>query len=193
VPDPSPSAIRFFRTAGALRAWLQRNHATARELWIGMHRKGSGRPSITYPEALDEALCFGWIDGVRKKLDATSYVQRFTPRKPKSYWSLVNIRHAKRLQAEGRMAPAGLAAFAKRDEKQARKYSFEARTGLDAVSLRELRRNKAAWKFFEAQPPGYRRVAGWWVASAKRDETRRRRLAVLISHSAKGERIPPLQ
>jgi len=181
----------FFEDAEAFRRWLDTHHAGAVELWVGYHKKGSGRPSMTWPESVDEALCYGWIDGVRKSLGSESYVIRFTPRKPVSIWSNVNIANVEMLIAEGRMMPAGLAAWARRDEKRSGVYAFERKAAsLGVEQLRRFKANKRAWAFYEAQPPYYRRVAAHYVASAKREETRERRLVALISHSAKGERLP---
>jgi uncharacterized protein YdeI (YjbR/CyaY-like superfamily) len=173
-----------------LRRWFAANHGTCQEVFIGFYKKASGRPTVTYHEALDEALCVGWIDGVRRSRDADSYVQRFTPRKPKSYWSLVNISRAKALMDSGRMKAPGQAAFEKRDEKAARKYSFEQKAGkLEPDLERRFRAHAAAWEFFEAQPPGYRRMMIWYVMSGKRDETRAKRLDHLMATSAKHRRI----
>jgi uncharacterized protein YdeI (YjbR/CyaY-like superfamily) len=182
---------RFFRSQSALRAWFEKSHDKLSEQWIGFYSKESGKGGITYPEALDEALCFGWVDGVRKNFDEVSYTIRFTPRKRKSYWSLVNIHHAKRLQEAGRMTPAGLAVFETRDEEAAKRYSFEQKNvAFDQALEKTFRTNRKAWKFFESQPPGYRRVATWFVMSAKKEETRAKRLAQLIDLSARGERLP---
>jgi uncharacterized protein YdeI (YjbR/CyaY-like superfamily) len=182
---------RFFRNQQALRAWLGKHHADENELLVGFHRKDSGRPSITYPEALDEALCFGWIDGIRRGLNTDSYTVRFTPRRPRSNWSQVNIRHVKRLTAAGRMKPPGLKAFNERVK--SRDYSFESSIReLDRALGRRFRANRKAWGFFQTQPPGYRRVSQFWVMSAKQEATRVKRLAVLITCSARAERIPLL-
>lgn len=180
---------RFFKTREHFRRWLERNHASATEVFIGLYRKASGRRGLSYLEALEEALCFGWIDGVRKRLDDESFVQRFSPRKPKSYWSVVNRARATALEAAGRMHPAGLAAFARRDGSGGR-YSFERQAAaLDPAAEKRFRANRAAWAFFEGQAPWYRRVAIHWVTSAKREETRQRRLETLIEDSAAGRRI----
>ncbi|MGN6184064.1 MAG: YdeI/OmpD-associated family protein [Thermoanaerobaculia bacterium] len=179
----------FFATPADFRNWLEKHHRDTAELLVGFHRKGSGLPSITWPESVDQALCFGWIDGVRKGLDADSYTIRFTPRKAKSKWSAVNIRRAKELQAQGLMTEAGLAEFAKADAQQAN-YSYEQRReGLPADLEKEFRRHAKAWKFFIAQPPGYQRTLAFWVSSAKREETRLSRLAKLIEFSDRGERM----
>lgn len=184
--------LRFFRTSAALRRWLDRNHDKATELWIGFHRKDSGKGGITYPQALDEALCYGWIDGIRKKLDETSFTTRFTPRKKNSIWSNVNVRHVDRLKQSGKMMPPGIAAFDGKDEKRVGVYSFERDNAeLEPAMKTRFRKNPKAWKFFESQPPYYRKLAAWYVISAKRDDTRDKRLTSLINHSAKEERLPP--
>jgi uncharacterized protein YdeI (YjbR/CyaY-like superfamily) len=180
----------FFKTSGEFRRWLAKNHASQSELWLGMYKKISGKGGITYKEALDEALCYGWIDGVRKSLDTESFVQRFTPRKAKSYWSAVNTRRANELIAEKRMAPPGLKAFEARDRELTARYSFEREApSFDALQLKAFKANRKAWDFFEKQPPGYRRLATFYVTSAKRPETRAQRLERVISTSATGKRI----
>ena len=186
--DPAP---RYFRTAAALRSWLDKNHDSASEVWVGFFNQRSGQTGITYRQALDEALCFGWIDGVRKTVDEGRYVQRFTPRKARSAWSLVNIKRVGELKALGRMCAPGLAAFAKRDEKQAKAHSSErANARLSGALERQFRANARAWAFLQSQPPGYRRIAAWFVMSAKKDETRLKRLATLIALCEKGRRFP---
>jgi uncharacterized protein YdeI (YjbR/CyaY-like superfamily) len=190
----SAQAPRFFRSADELRAWLEKAHDSASELWIGFFNQRSGQTGITYKEALDEALCFGWIDGVRKSVDEGRYMQRFTPRQARSIWSLVNIKRVGELKALGRMCAPGLAAFARRDEKRSRVYSFErANVRLSGALERPFRANAPAWAFFQSQPPGYRRIATWFVMSAKKDETRLKRLATLIALSEKGRRLPMLE
>jgi len=181
----------FFAEPADLRAWLEENHERAAELWVGFHKKATGRPSITWLEAVDEALCFGWIDGLRRSLGDESYMIRFTPRKARSTWSTVNIARAKELVAEGRMRPAGLAAFEARSDDRSAIYSYEQRHAakLAPEEEREFRANERAWEFFHAQPPSYRRPALWWVVSAKREETRARRLRTLIEDSANGRRL----
>ena len=182
----------FFKTAKRFQAWLKTHHDTAHELVVGFYKLGTGRTSITYPQALDAALCFGWIDGVRRKLDADSYAIRFTPRKATSIWSAVNVRHVARLRAAGFMQPAGLKAFRERDRKKAKLYSYENRPRrLSTAYAGTFKANRRAWTWFEAQAPSYRRVAAWWVMNAKQDATRERRLATLISCSAKGTKAPP--
>jgi uncharacterized protein YdeI (YjbR/CyaY-like superfamily) len=184
---------RFFATTARFRTWLERNHDTAAELWVGFHRKGSGKPSISWPEAVDQALCFGWIDGIRKRVDDTSYMNRFTPRKPTSTWSDRNVKRARELIELGQMAPAGLRAFEARGDNRTGIYSYEQRPQeLPATYARPFRANARAWKAWRAMPPSYRRAATWWVISAKREETRERRLATLIETTARGERIPAL-
>jgi len=184
----------FFATPAELGAWLVEHHATATELWVGFHKKGSGRPSVTWPEAVDEALCVGWIDGVRKRVDERSYKTRFTPRKPSSTWSTFNVARIAELTALGRMDPAGLAAFARRSEPNSGIYSYEQKdaSALEAAHEQRFRADSAAWEFFQAQTPSYRRAAIWWVVSAKRAPTREKRLAELIEDSAQGRRIPSL-
>jgi uncharacterized protein YdeI (YjbR/CyaY-like superfamily) len=185
--------VRFFETPAAFGRWLLRHHRSRNELWVGYYKRGTGRPSLTWPESVREALRFGWIDGLRKSIDAESYRIRFTPRRPGSNWSRINIRFAEELIAEGRMEPAGLAAFEARSEPRSGIYTYEQQgVSAEAQVERELKRNRAAWAFFRAQPPWYRRTSARWVMSAKREETRRRRLAALIGDSAEGRPIGPL-
>jgi uncharacterized protein YdeI (YjbR/CyaY-like superfamily) len=181
---------RFFAKPADFRRWLRANHGKAAELWVGFHKKATGRPSITWPEAVDEALCFGWIDGIRKSIDAASYRIRFTPRRPRSIWSSVNVRRAQELIAEGRMQPAGLAEFENRREDRERQYSFEqGNVAFPEEYERRFRENAQAWTWFRQQAPYYQRVATWYVISAKREETRIRRLEKVIGDCEKGERI----
>ena len=183
--------IKFFKTPDDFRRWLEQHHASERELWVGYYKKDSGKPGMTWPESVDQALCFGWIDGIRKSVDAQSYTNRFTPRKVRSIWSAVNIKRAEELIAQGLMQAAGLEAFAARTENRSGIYAYEQRgEGLAAPYEKRLRQNKAAWKFFQAQTPSYRKLAGWWVVSAKREETRLKRLAQLIEDSAQGRTLP---
>jgi uncharacterized protein YdeI (YjbR/CyaY-like superfamily) len=186
---------RFFATPTNFRAWLERNHDRAEELWVGFYKRGSGRAGIAWPQAVDEALCFGWIDGVRRRIDDVSYANRFTPRRARSNWSAANVKRARELIAEGRMQPAGLRAFEQRAPERTGIYSYENRKSarLSPAEEREFRSRKRAWTFFRSQPPSYRSTATWWVVSAKRDETRRRRLDTLIEDSAQGRRIGPLE
>jgi len=188
-----PKRPAFFATPEQWRAWLERHHASANELWVGLHKRASGRPSVTYAELVDGLLCFGWIDGVRKSLGADRYVMRVTPRKPRSIWSDVNTRRYGRLLRAGRVHAAGRAAFARRTAARAGLYSFEqARVALPPAFARRLRANPDAARFFAAQPPWYRRAATWWVVSAKQEATRERRFATLLADSAAGRTIPPL-
>jgi uncharacterized protein YdeI (YjbR/CyaY-like superfamily) len=183
----------FFATQSEWRAWLEKNHARKSEVFVGFYKKSSGRPTMTWSEAVDQALCFGWIDGVRRSINETSYANRFTPRRPNSNWSAVNIKKVEQLTKQGLMHPAGLAAFEKRSDERSKNYSYErANAKLDESHEKRFRAHKGAWAFWESQPPGYRRTATWWVVSAKREETRQRRLATLIEDSAKGRRIGTL-
>jgi uncharacterized protein YdeI (YjbR/CyaY-like superfamily) len=187
-------APRFFATPAAFRRWLVVHHAKKAELWVGFHKRATGRPSLTWPESVDEALCVGWIDAVRKRIDDESYMIRFTPRRAASTWSAVNIKRMAVLVEEGRVLPAGLAAFARRAEKKSGTYSYEQRENLelDAAQERQFRAHRAAWKYFQSEAPWYRRTTTYWVVGAKKEETRRRRLAVLIDNCAMGKRIPAL-
>jgi uncharacterized protein YdeI (YjbR/CyaY-like superfamily) len=196
--DPSPrhhAAMEplFFASASEWRAWLAEHHATATEVVVGFHKKKTGKPSMTWSEAVDQALCFGWIDGIRHSLGPDAYTNRFTPRKPTSNWSNVNVAKVEALRRQGLMHPAGLAAFALRPPVRTGVYSFEA--GDDGLGdyEAEFRRDAMAWSWFESQPPGYRKQASHWVRSAKREETRRSRLLTLIADSRAGKRIKPLR
>jgi uncharacterized protein YdeI (YjbR/CyaY-like superfamily) len=187
MANPGP---KFFKTPSAFRKWLAANHDKAKELLVGFYKKASGKPSMTWPESVDEALCFGWIDGVRKTIDDQSYVIRFSPRKPNSIWSAVNIRNVERLTREKRMQPAGLKAFAACKENRSGIYAYEQRPAeLVEPYATQFRRHKAAWKFFEAQPPYYRKTLTWWIVSAKQEKTRLSRLEKLIETSAKQQRL----
>ncbi|MBM3907482.1 MAG: YdeI/OmpD-associated family protein [Gemmatimonadetes bacterium] len=184
---------RFFRTLKSLRAWFTNHGSSERELWIGYYKKASGKRGVVYKEALDEALCWGWIDGQIRSLDADCYMQRWTPRKPTSNWSNVNVRKVQALIAAGRMQPAGLAAFERRKAERTGVYSFEkAPPKFAPAFLKRFKANAKAWAFFEAQPPGYRRTCADYVMSAKREETRERRFALVLKHSGQQERIPLL-
>jgi uncharacterized protein YdeI (YjbR/CyaY-like superfamily) len=189
--EKNETAPRFFARPADFRRWLAAHHGKESALRVGFHKLGSGRPSLTWPESVDEALCFGWIDGVRKRIDDVSYTIRFTPRKPTSIWSAINIRRMAELIAEGRVEPSGLAAFEKRSEKKSAIYSYEQReaAAFDANFERRFRARKSAWTFFQAQPPGYRQLATYWVMTAKREETREKRLEKLIESSEAGKRI----
>lgn len=181
---------KFFPNPAAFRKWLSANHAKSKELWVGFYKKDSGKASITWPESVDEALCFGWIDGIRKTIDKQSYRIRFSPRKPDSIWSAVNIRNVERLIKEKRMTAAGLKAFEARKEYRSGIYSYEQRPAeLVEPYASQFKRNKGAWKFFQAQPPYYRKTMTWWIVSAKKEETRSARLEKLIEASAQGKRL----
>ena len=186
---------RFFATPAAWRDWLHAHHATSAELWVGFRKRATGKPSITWPESVDEALCVGWIDGIRKSLGEDSYVIRFTPRKAQSKWSAVNVRRMRELLAAGRVLPAGEAAFERAGRGQTSSYSYEQRetAALAPEMEAEFRRHRAAWEHFQGRPPGYRRVAAFYVMSAKRPETRARRLQALIAASAAGRAIGLLE
>jgi uncharacterized protein YdeI (YjbR/CyaY-like superfamily) len=185
--------IKYFKSANDFRRWLEKNHATTQELWVGYHKRSSKQPSITWPESVDEALCFGWIDGIRKRVDDDRFVIRFTPRKPGSTWSAVNVKRVEELEAMGLMQPAGRAALARRQADRSGSYSYEQRPAdLPEEYLARLRADERAWAFWQAQPPGYRKTATWWVVSAKREETRQRRLVELVEECANGRRVGPL-
>ena len=182
--------IRYMRSAAAFREWLEAHHATADEVWVGFRKRSTGLPSLTWPEAVDEALCFGWIDGIRKSVDETRYTIRFTPRRKGSNWSAVNLRKMAALLAQGRVSPAGLRAYEARDPARDAQYSYETRRGLGPAEERVFKKDRKAWAYFQAQPPHYRRLSGSWVVSAKKEETRQRRLAVLVDCSLREEWIP---
>ncbi len=183
--------ITFFPTPADFRRWLKANHATETELLVGFYKTSSGKPSVTWPESVDQALCFGWIDGIRKRVDDESYTIRFTPRKPTSTWSAVNIKRVEELTQQGLMQPAGLKAFEARKENKSGIYSYEQRSAaLPPEYEKVLKKNKAAWTFFQAQPASYRKAAVWWVVSAKQEATRLKRLDQLIDLSAHEQQIP---
>jgi uncharacterized protein YdeI (YjbR/CyaY-like superfamily) len=184
----------FFPDKAAFRKWLEAHHETEKELLVGFYKVGSGKPSITWSESVDEALCFGWIDGVRKSMDEESYTIRFTPRKPGSIWSAVNIKKVETLSAAGLMYPAGMAAFAKRSEQKSAIYSYEkAPVKLDAPFEKAFKARKKAWKFFQSLAPSYQRTAINWVMSAKQEATRSKRMQALIDDSEQGLKIKPLR
>jgi uncharacterized protein YdeI (YjbR/CyaY-like superfamily) len=181
----------FFAEPSDFGKWLEEHHSSAPELWVGFHKKGSGKPSITWPESVVEALCFGWIDGVRKSLGDSSYMIRFTPRKPGSIWSAVNIEYVEQLISSGRMQPEGLKAFELRKEEKSSIYAYEQKgeAKLDEASEQQFRSNAKAWEFFQSQPAWYRKQAVYQVISAKREETRVKRLADLIEGMEQGRRV----
>ena len=197
VAPPSGAAILsavkpiFFESPQSFRTWLEKHHESEREMWIGLYKKSSGRPSITWPEAVDAALCFGWIDGVRKSLGPHSYVIRFTPRKPRSIWSAVNIRRVAELEAAGLMHTAGRKVFEGRSEARSAIYSYERKkkAELPAPFEKKFRARKQAWAFFQRQPPSYRRTCIHWIISAKKEETRLKRLATLIKECTRERRL----
>jgi len=185
--------VEFFKTQDNFLAWLEDHHDQLKEQWVGYFKKNSGQPSITYQESVDAALCYGWIDGLKNAIDAERYKIRFTPRKSTSTWSQTNINRVEELIAAGKMRPAGLQAFQLRRENRSGIYSYEQRSvDLDTPYAERLKQNQTAWKFYQAQSDSYRKTANWWVVSAKTEETRLKRLDVLISSSASGEKIPLL-
>ena len=181
----------YFASPEEFRAWLEAHHESEKELLVGYHKKGTGKPSMTWPESVDEALCFGWIDGVRRSVDDERYMIRFTPRKARSIWSAVNIKRMGELTELGRVRPAGLKAFEARAPEKSGIYAYENRNAaeLDPAAEAQFRTNAAAWDFFQSQAPSYRRTAIWWVISAKQEATRQKRLATLIDDSANGRRL----
>lgn len=187
---------KFFKKSEEFREWLEKRHKKDSELIVGFYKKGTGKESMTWPESVDEALCYGWIDGIRRKVDEESYSIRFTPRRPKSIWSAVNIANVEKLIREGRMKPEGLAAYERRKEHNSAVYSFE-QSNEDLVLSEEyeaiFKKNKKAWAFFQNVAPSYRRPAIWWVKSAKREETRLKRLNELIADSEAGLRVKHLR
>ena len=184
----------FFATPAQFRVWLEGHHDTVTEAWVGLHRKSSREPSISWPEAVREALCYGWIDGIRKTIDERSYMIRFTQRKQSSTWSRINTNLANELIEQGRMQPSGLRAFHLREANESGRYSYEQRktVKLDPNFEARFKRNPRAWYFFQSKPPSYRTPAIWWVMDAKQNETRQRRFARLLEDSEKGRTIPPL-
>ena len=193
APTPPPDPL-YFESPAELRDWFDANHETATELWLGSYKKATGKPSVTWSEAVDEALCVGWIDSIRYSLDAERSAQRFTPRRRGSNWSAVNIAKVTQLTAEGRMRPAGIAAFEARSEERSGVYSYENRhkAKLEPAEEALFRAAEAAWSWFEKQAPSFRTAAVWWITNAKRPETRTRRLSTLIDDAAAGRRPRPL-
>ena len=186
--------LLFFPTPGDMRAWFEENHDSCDEVWAGYYKKATGLPSITWPESVDEALCFGWIDGIRKSVDDKSYKIRFTPRRRGSHWSARNLGRMEHLIAEGRVAGAGMAAYRKRDPGNRKKAAYEqGAVVLPGEYERRIRAEPDAWSYFQGARSSYRKQVTWWVVSAKREETRLRRLRILIESSAKGEVIPPMR
>ncbi|NNK48200.1 MAG: bacteriocin-protection protein [Gemmatimonadetes bacterium] len=190
-----PSDVTHFATSELFRVWLEEHHSTSEALWVGYWKKSTGRPSVTWEETVDEALCFGWIDGIRKRIDDEAYTIRFTPRRAKSVWSHRNIERFEVLSASGRVSSPGRAAYSRRTEDRSGVYSFEQsiKPGLSADYVARLRADDAAWRDWESRPPGYRKQVAHWVMSAKRESTRERRLAALIEDSAAGRKVKPLR
>jgi uncharacterized protein YdeI (YjbR/CyaY-like superfamily) len=184
--------LLFFPTPADFREWLRKNHAQADELWVGYHKKGTGKPSLTWSESVEEALCYGWIDGLRQKVDGEAYAIRFTPRRSGSSWSARNVQTVEHLIAQKRMRAAGLKAYRDRAP-SATAVPPRERSTLDPAFEKILRSNRQVWAFLQSQPPGYRRLTGQWVMAAQKEETQRKRLAVLIEDSAAGRRIKPLR
>lgn len=185
---------RFFPTAAQLRGWFEKNHDKGGELWVGYYKKGTGLPSVTWPESVDTALCYGWIDGLKRSVDEKRYMLRFTPRRKRSHWSTRNLGRMKELIVEGRVAEAGLAAYERRDRRKEKEAAHEQ----EAVALppeyeARIRTDAVAWGYFQAARPSYRKQVTRWIVSAKREDTRLRRLGILIESSAAGEVIPPLR
>jgi uncharacterized protein YdeI (YjbR/CyaY-like superfamily) len=181
----------YFPSPAAFRSWLEKHHATEKELLVGFHRVASGKPSMTWSDSVDQALCYGWIDGVRRSVDGSRYTIRFTPRKPRSNWSKINIAKIEALRKAGLMAPAGERAYAAREQKRSGVYAFEQErpTELSPAYLKRLKADTKAWEFFRVQAPYYRRLMAFWVMSAKREATREKRLATLIADSSRGRRV----
>jgi uncharacterized protein YdeI (YjbR/CyaY-like superfamily) len=185
---------KFFSNSLKFRKWLEENHTKKKELLIGFYKKSSGKSSITWPESVEQALCFGWIDGIRKSIDAESYSIRFTPRNPKSTWSAVNIEKVEELKKLGLMGPAGLAAYKKREDNNSKIYSFEQRiVQFDPQHEDIFKKNKKAWNNFQLQPPYYRKTVTHWVMSAKQEGTRFKRLNTLIKDSEAGLKIKEMR
>lgn len=185
---------RFFKDSQTFRKWLEQNHETKAEQWVGFYKKATGKASITWPESVDQALCYGWIDGLRKKIDESSYMIRFTPRKKDSHWSQVNLKKIEALKKQGLMQPAGLEIFKARDQRKIAGVSYERKqVKLAPAYLKQFKSQHLAWADFEGRRPSYKKQCIWWVMSAKKKETQLSRLAQLIDCSAKGEKIPPLR
>ena len=185
----------YFESPAAWRRWLTDHHADTSELWVGFHKRATGKPSLTWPQSVDEALCFGWIDGLRKRIDADRYKIRFSPRRPGSIWSAVNVRRVAELTKRKRMRAAGRRAFKARREAKTAVYSFEQRDNpkMTPPLARKFKADAASWRFFTAQAPSYQRMMTWWVISAKQEVTQLRRLDILIAESARGRRIDPMK
>lgn len=182
--------LKYFKSSSEFRKWLEKNHSKAAELWVGFYKINSNLKGISYKEAVDQALCFGWIDGIKKKVDELSYTHRFTPRKSKSNWSTSNIKRVGELSKSGLMHPSGITVFNQRDKEKIKQYSYERKTETLDKSYEELfKTNSNAWTFFQSQPPSYQKVAILWVMTAKKEDTRLRRLNTLIQDSANNKRL----
>src|SRR3954468_353577 len=195
MPIERPTDATFFTSPRELREWFDANHETASELWLGSYKKSSGKPSVSWSDAVDEALCVGWIDSVRYSLDAERSAQRFTPRRPGSNWSAINVAKIAEPRAAGRLRPAGEGAYAKRREDRTAVYSFERRedAALTPEEEARFRANEPAWAWFSARPPSFRKQSLHWVVAVKRPETRQAHLETLIEASAAGRAIPPMR
>lgn len=184
---------KFFSTQQKFRKWLKSNHENKEKLWVGYYKVATGLPSMTWSESVDQALCYGWIDGLRKSIDEKSYMIRFTPRRPNSTWSATNIKKVDELTEKGLMRPAGIKAAKNRSSKKSKLYSFEQKNvKLGKNYEKKIRDNDKAWQFFSSLTPSAKKMSTWWVMSAKKEETRFRRLEILIKHSAKGEKLPQI-
>ena len=183
---------RFFSNRSEFRNWLQKHHGKADELWVGYYKTATGVPSITWPESVDEALCYGWIDGIRKSIDEKTYKIRFTPRRAESRWSAVNMKRFQELAKEGKVTPAGLRAFEAGKRHSEPRPNERGHVVLPASYERQLKSNRKAWQYFNAMTPTVRRLSVGWVMDAKKEETRLRRLSVLIESSENSRKVPPL-
>jgi uncharacterized protein YdeI (YjbR/CyaY-like superfamily) len=189
-----PDNIQFFASGLQFREWLESHCGSEKEIWVGFYKRETGKPSLTWSESVDEALCFGWIDGIRKSVDSVSYTIRFTPRNPKSIWSAVNIAKIETLTKQGLMKPQGIKIFEARKEKNAERYSFEQKIiEFTEPYLSYFKENKKAWDTFQSMAPSYKRTATWWVMSARQEGTRKKRLEILILDSEKNLKVPPLR
>ena len=194
MPKSKDETPTFFLTQNEFRNWLLKNYKNETHLWVGYYKKATKIPSITWPESVDEGLCFGWIDGIRKSIDEQSYKIRFTPRKPSSIWSAVNIKRIKQLIEEELVMPEGIAAFERRKENKSEVYSYEQRKPELPIKYKKLvKANKKAWEFWSKLAPSYKKASTWWVVSAKKEETRMKRLNILIESSEQGMKVPPLR
>jgi len=194
MPDFNISEVIFFSSPAEFRKWLNLNHLSLNELWVGYYKKGTGKPSLSWPESVDQALCYGWIDGIRKSIDTERYTIRFTPRNPKSIWSAVNVKRVDELTKAGLMQPAGAKVFEQRNVDKSNLYSFEQENvKLDTAFEKKFKENKKAWAFFQSQPQSYRKPAIWWVMSAKQETTRLKRMETLINDSEAGVKIALLR